>query len=140
MKIKIILLVILAFSFSVESYAHKDRCIRLIGDKLEGLPTEYQPASFSYEYKTLTIGQNTMVIPESIWIKFGDTKQNPLDFSASWYHSRSTLPPYMSIENSKFGLLLNLDSLEIIEVLWNYKLSPQQIRSWNTAIKRIPNK
>jgi len=124
MEIKILITGLIVSLFCVSSFAHQDRIILLEEERLDGLPEQYQPATLSISNQQLTIGQNTVVIPDCIWNRFGDTQKSPLKFGASWYHEQyeGGLPPYMRIWNSHFRLLLNLDSLEIIDVNWNPKV------------------
>ena len=131
--------------FVLGANAHQDRIFQLHGDVIEGLPEQYQPATFFYENRQLTIENNSVIIPEDIWNQFGDIAKDPLRFAGSWYHPvvernifgkelRHSLPPYMSIKNSNLDLLINLDTLEIIETSWNTQLTSNQVSSWNSSI------
>lgn len=119
--------------------AHQDAWIKHENDKLIGLPEKYQPARFSYESTELRIGTNSVVIPAVIWKLFGDTKRddNKIIFTASWYHSEG-LPPYMVVRNRNCELLINLDTLSIIDFMRDDKITISDLAEWEAAIKKLP--
>jgi hypothetical protein len=139
--IKFVLTFFLIHAGSVQ--AHVDTLFQHNGDSLVGLPEEYQPATFSYETRELIIGINSVVVPESIWNEFGDVSESSLTFSGSWYHGVRknllgnkifSLPSYISIENSNLDLLINLDTLELIERSWKTELTKDQVNEWNSSV------
>lgn len=137
MKIKMLLTGLIISAFCVSAEAHRDRIIQLKGNKLIGLPEQYQPATFSATNLLLSIGKYEVKIPAPIWNRFGNIETNQLIFTSSWYHEEGTLPPYINIHNSNFSLLLNLDSLEIIEASWEPKIPEAHLKLW--IPKEIPN-
>ena len=109
------------FSILISSaaFAHKDTGIKLDkSGQLIGLPKEYLPAKFELENFTLSIANNQLTLPECI-SKF--LVNNKLSFSSSWYHTRSSLPPYFNInassysQNIEYTFMLNMDTLELID-------------------------
>ena len=142
MKINILITSLIISVCCASAFAHKDRIILLKENNLEGLPEQYEPAIFSYETKELTIGKNSVVIPDCIWNLFGEATASEFKFSASWYHKKSDLPPYIHIgtHRSDFFLLLNLDTLEIIEDLWFRKPPSECLEKWKPVKKPQPVK
>lgn len=120
MGLRIIFAVLLAIGSSKIAFAHKDTVIWLKGGKLEGLPPNYQPASFSFKNRRIAVGSVSVVIPECIWKRLGNIKEADLLFVASWYHDPSVVPPYIALFTGKaqgksgYELLLNLDTLAVI--------------------------
>jgi hypothetical protein len=120
MNLRIAFASILAIIACHSACAHQDRIIRLSGEKLEGLPPKYLPASFSIKDRQIVLGPISVVVPECIWKRFGSIKEEDLRFQASWYHDPSILPPYIIVSIGKvqgktgYELLLNLDSLAVI--------------------------
>ncbi len=112
--------------------AHKDRLIRLNGDKLIGLPEEYQPASF--DGNVLSISGNKLTFPSCIKKSINFKRNKNLLILSSWYHSRSTLPPYISFankNNSRLSLLLDMTSLAPIPTSWGYGNSATELECLN---------
>jgi hypothetical protein len=99
--------------------AHEDTIIKLKGTKLVGLPEQYAPAEFDRETFRLRIGRHERILPPLLQGFFEEP--HDLRFTASWYHDSQTLPLYIVIEirpknkDFHFELLLNLDTLELIE-------------------------
>ena len=103
--------------------AHMDAVIKIEKGELLGLPAEYQPARFSIEQKSLRIASRTVTIPNCIWDRFGDVKQEDIEIHSSWYHDKTLLPPYIVIsvkddgnQNKYYDLMLNLDSLGVLSL------------------------
>ncbi len=121
MRLRFIILLAVTCFVCDTALAHQDRIIEIKGEKLMGLPVEYQPASFSIDKKKISIGSKSVTIPKCIWDLFGDVKPNDLQLSSSWYHDTKLLPPYLLVsiaeDNTKnrFRLLLNLETLKIIK-------------------------
>jgi len=112
-------LILLSLLFSSFTFAHKDTSIKLAKEgQLKGLPKEYSLAFFTIKNSTLTIANNKLVLPECI-SKY--LVKNTLSFSSSWYHTRSSLPPYLNIratsntENIKYTFMFNMNTLELIQ-------------------------
>lgn len=106
--------------------SHEDTPIKLNKDgSLEGLPEKYSPARFDSTTFTLTIGKNSIVIPECIKDYFKHYKDYQISFSSSWYHYSETLPDYIHLdivtEEEPYGyqIFFNLETLEILLI---YKL------------------
>ncbi len=106
--------------------------------ELSGLPPQYMPASVLVEYGqgmqwsrrvlrlTISLGSSKVTLPQCLTAAFELGEGQQLQFAASWYHDPLTLPPYLAVrfptESHKLGtaghtILLNLDSLEIIQVV-----------------------
>jgi len=134
MKIKTLTISLIISAFCLSSIAHQDRILELKENKLIGLPTQYQPATFSYQTRSLSIGKNSVVIPESIWSLFGDIKQDPIIFTASWYHD-GDLPHYLYVKNRNCEFLINLQTLEIIEFLKDKQISSELSKEWKVTKK-----
>src|SRR4051812_2856783 len=102
-------------------HAHEDTLIKQQGTSLVGLPQEYAPAEFDVKAFRLRIGKHVMTFAPLLQSLFDEP--HSLRISASWYHSRSILPPYLLLEirpNKKdfisYGILLNLETLELIQL------------------------
>ncbi|MBB1282515.1 hypothetical protein [Pseudoalteromonas sp. SR41-1] len=114
---------IILIIFSGYSLAHKNTGLEIQSDgALFGLPKAYEPSSFDLKTFTVEVAGKKLSIPECVKHKIGVSKKGDyaLDFSASWYHNSTTLPPYIKINviptNGKFEyhMLFNLDNLELI--------------------------
>jgi len=116
------LLLILFVIYSNFSFAHKDTGIELqYNGTLIGLPNIYEPSSFDLESFTIEIAGKKLTIPECVRRHIGINELNySIDFTASWYHNSTTLPPYMNIivtpgkGDFYYYLILNLDTLGLI--------------------------
>lgn len=103
------------------SFAHEDKVLKLEKDgTLVGLPEKYAPAKFVRKNFHLTIGENTIHIPECVKEVFSSLEKPTFYFTASWYHNLEILPPYIQIEikvpdnSNSWQLLINLDTLDIL--------------------------
>lgn len=120
MKIRTILSVLSFFTATFTAFAHVDRIITLERGVLVGLPDQYMPAAFSVVEQKLTIGRHTVTLPKCISSYWGSIESSNITFSSSWYHKRSSLPPYLVLRirtpdsKDQFHLLLNLETLAII--------------------------
>jgi hypothetical protein len=120
MKLRTILCILGCLVATLAASAHQDRIILLEANRLVGLPDQYGPASFVLAERKLTVGRLAVTIPDCIWKYWGGIKASDIRFSASWYHERSSLPPYLAIRicssdaKEQYSLLLNLDTLAII--------------------------
>ena len=63
--------------------------------------------------------------------------------SASWYHSKETMPYYLSIiingenENDYFEILVDLETLELITQPWQTKLNEECLIEYKNGIKTL---
>ncbi len=101
-------------------HADEATIIQLKGSKLVGLPMNYAPAELDMKAFRLRIGGHAMTF--SPFLKSLFDAPHELSISASWYHERSTLPPYLVLhiqplkKDFAYGILLNLDTLNVIAV------------------------
>lgn len=115
-------LLLLAVLATVSAYGHQDAIIPLVRGKLQGLPENYQPATFSRAERKLQIGNLSVTIPPCLWQHFSAAKESEFRFLASWYHDVATLPPYISVSvadkktKTQIQLLINLDTLALISL------------------------
>jgi len=106
------------FSGSVQ--AHVDTTLLLRGDKLLGLPETFSPAVFDRKLFRLRIKNHQMVFSPFLRSLFETSHK--LVVSASWYHTGSTLPPYILFsiypkgKDFSYKILLELETLALIEV------------------------
>lgn len=120
MQIRTLLTLVFTMLVCSVGFAHQDAIIRWRAGKLETLPEKYQPASFSLHDPRLVIGELSVVIPECVWERFGEVKEQDLSFVASWYHDPKNLPPYLGITIGRSGekvsheLLVDLGTLSVI--------------------------
>ena len=110
MKAKTIIISLIVSALCLSASAHKDRIIHLEESKLIGLPEQYQPASFTVTNQIISIGRNMVKITEPIWKRFGNIEEDKIIITSSWYHARTTIPPYIIFSNSKFSIVLNLNT------------------------------
>ena len=100
-------------------HAHEDTLIKLKGTTLIGLPNVYAPAEFDTKAARLRIGKHAMTFPPLF--KSLIDQPHDLRISASWYHVRGTLPPYILLhihpknKDFTYSILINLDTLDVIE-------------------------
>jgi len=108
------------FASSAAVHGHRDLIIQLQGGKLVGLPRRYEPATLdlrSFRIQIRGKGKEFSPFLKSLF-------QEPYDLrlSASWYHERSILPPYLLVRISPKGesysheILFDLDALQLIHV------------------------
>jgi hypothetical protein len=131
---------ILLLLLSSASHAHQDVEIQIMPDgKLLGLPKQYQPASLEVAFSgndrsrrpssiVLSVGNRTTTVPRCVAQIINTTDNEQIGASASWYHTRSTLPPYLNVifldpgqdtsswPNSGFSLLFNLETSKLIRM------------------------
>ncbi len=106
--------------FTHSSAAHEDMGI-LLGPKgeLKGLPEQYLPASL--QNNKITIGTHELNMPECVAKYFSSAVPYDLSISSSWYHNKSTLPPYINFnikpknKDFEFRLLFSLNDLSPIQ-------------------------
>jgi hypothetical protein len=102
-------------------YAHKDIIIPLKGTNMVGLPKNYAPAELDMKALRLRIGSHAMTFSPLLKSFFDEPYE--LRISASWYHERSILPPYLLLhiqpkktKDFSYNILINMDSLDVIEL------------------------
>lgn len=122
------------------SYAHQDAGVQIKSDgELIGLPERYQPANLSISFADmagrrglseimLSIAGRETKVPACASRLINTSKKSDIAASASWYHKRSTLPPYLSVvffdpgsdwrswPNSGVSLLFNLETSKLIRM------------------------
>ena len=126
-RMKHLAILLIALSCGLTCKAHTDTVITLDGDKLIGLPNQYSPAVFNWKSRTLRIGANQVdlsafenVVPLN--------QEYAISIASSWYHKRSTLPPYIGLKlkpkgrTFTYSLLFNLETLEVIKVSLDYRI------------------
>ena len=145
--------------------AHQDTPIQFKDGKLLGLPKEFQPATFDLNKKLLAISGKSLQFPDSLQALFPDDRRedllgepNPvkgipfdLNFSASWYHGPSFLPPYLLISITPKGrdfrseILIDIESVAFLEAHVFLKVSDERtdvvpvLIDKPTTQKREPN-
>jgi hypothetical protein len=129
-EVSLVLSVVLAWCG--EAPAHEDHILRINGDKLVGLPDKYAPAEISVRESRLRIGDHVMVFSPLLKSLF--ELPHELRLTASWYHDPKILPPYLVIniqprrKDFSYQLLLNLDTLDLIEVSVKLRESEKSTR------------
>ena len=120
-RCRILLLVVLgSLLVTGSTLAHQDRIIELEGRKLVGLPSRYEPAEFDRRTFRITIGNRTKQFSPFLQGLF--RQPHDLEFTASWYHDASGLPPYLSLrilpkgKDYSYQILIDLDALRLIKL------------------------
>ena len=102
------------------SSAHEDTIITLEGSGLIGLPQQYQPARLDLTAFQITLGGHSVAF--SPFLKSLFDQPYDLQLSASWYHERAILPPYLCVRISPKGrdfhyeLLIDLETSRLIHL------------------------
>jgi hypothetical protein len=119
--------------------AHEDTIIQLKGTNLVGLPKNYAPAELDMRAFRLRIGSRAMNFSPYLRCFFDEPYE--LRISASWYHERSTLPPYLLLhiqpkkkKDFSYGILFNMDTLDVIEVSVTLRVSDTSSRDFSIAL------
>ena len=100
--------------------AHEDTLIGLETKKLVGLPKEYTPAELDLKAFRIRIKDHAMAF--SPLLKSFFDQPYDLRISASWYHDRKILPPYLLLSiqpktrHFRYELLLSLDTLALLQL------------------------
>jgi len=129
---------VLFFSQCGALLAHKDTLIQLKGTRLVGLPEKFTPAELDLKAGELRIGHHAMTFSPLLKSLFDQSHE--LVISASWYHNPKILPPYISLhikpreKDFSYQILLNLETLELIEVSVTLRESPTTTRQLPIAI------
>ena len=147
---------ILILMIFTSAHAHQDRIIVLENNNLVGLPAEYQPAQLDLKASKLRIKNHEMDF--SPYVKsFFEEEPYEIQISSSWYHTRSSLPPYLQIriipedKDYRYQLLFNMNTLEIIDIEvvilrertsrgFPVALSELQTKSIKESIKEVKDK
>lgn len=105
----------------VSASAHKDSIINVNPDgELLGLPNEFSPARLDLGVNTITIGQRVLTMPPCVAKYFARPESYDLMVTSSWYHQRSTLPPYINFrvkpknKDFEYELLFSMNDLKPI--------------------------
>lgn len=119
-----ILLALISFLFVNDfKKIHQDTPLKI--DKngnIIGLPKEFNPANFDLKTNRLRIKNKEVIFPKCLSDYFNEFAKPKLNLSASWYHSKETLPYYINFsisdKDAKYGytILINLETLELIHV------------------------
>jgi hypothetical protein len=118
--------------------AHEDTIIQLRGTNLVGLPKNYSPAEFDTNTFRLRIGNHAMTFTPFLKSLFD--APHDLRISGSWYHQRSTLPPYLLFhiqpkkKDFSYSILINMDTLDVIEVSVTLRESDSTSRHLQVAL------
>lgn len=137
------LLVILGFTFASSAvvFGHQDVIIQLQGDKLVGLPRRYEPAALNLRsFRIHVRGKGKEFSP---FLKSLFQQPYDLELSASWYHERSILPPYLLIRILPNGksyshkILVDLDALRLIQVERVVREASGTIRHRGVALSNL---
>jgi len=116
-------------------FAHADTVFTIAADgTLKGVPEKYQPARITFDAEEIPpsakfeVSGLSMVLPPCLSRLFLLPSDERVRSDGSWYHARSVLPPYFSVElrqKTKPGdeglfeghqLLFNLETAELIEI------------------------
>ncbi|WP_044615846.1 hypothetical protein [Gynuella sunshinyii] len=115
-------LAVIIVMLSSFAYSHQDRIIQVGSDGgLIGLPDEYLPASINVREGQISIGGTTLNMPPCVFKYFQDHESYDLSVTSSWYHQRSSLPPYIQFKVSpknkdfEYSLLFALKGLKVID-------------------------
>ena len=136
--IKLLVWLCLTLALPSALQAHEDTIIQLKGTNLIGLPKNYSPAEFDAKAFRLRIGSHAMTFSPFLKCFFDEPHQ--LRISASWYHERSTLPPYLLLhiqpkkKDFSYGILVNMDTLDVIEVSVTLRVSDTTTRNLRVAL------
>lgn len=117
-------LILISFLFFNNSdVLHKDTSLRVEKNgNIIGLPKNFSPANFDINKKKLRLNNKEISFPKCLQFYFDEQKNSKLDLSASWYHSKETMPYYLTfnIENKKrnkgYKILVDLETLELIHI------------------------
>ena len=118
-----LLLPLLVFA-ATPAKAHEDTLITREAKtgKLENLPEQYLPASFDTTKRILRIKDRQMAFPPFLKTILPKAEDSEYLLSASWYHQRELMPPYLNIEVKAKGgefrhaILIDLETLRIFGV------------------------
>src|SRR4051794_22318207 len=81
--------------------AHKDRIFSVGSDgNVEGIPEKFGAVAIEVDAESakVRIGRRTLDLPPCVSKIFHQSSPQKMRVLGSWYHTRSTLPPYISID------------------------------------------
>jgi hypothetical protein len=153
------LVVLLSLLLSAPCMAHQDRILDIgANGQLADLPAQYQPAFLHVEFSPegsggrpvtrieLTVGNNTTPVPDCVTAMLQTRRIEDVFVTGSWYHTRSTLPHYLSVHlydpgnevdedegfRQGFSLLFDLTTTRLIEMEFDI------VRAGGTSSQSIP--
>ena len=110
------------FIYCSAVYAHQDTIFRVKeGGEIHGLPEQYSPSTFEINTWTLSIGENSFVLPECITKNFEGLTERDVHLFGSWYHPKFVfdeedirLPNYLvfSVKSQSYEVIINLDTVK----------------------------
>ena len=120
MKFSILIISLLFLCSSAPDHQDTPLTVNSEGE-ITGLPDKYHPAKFDLNDRYLRIRDRELKFPDCLEDYFANADKTKINLSASWYHSNEIMPYYLNMEfgqkneNFIFSLLLNLETLELIE-------------------------
>jgi len=118
------LFILISFLFLTnEDVIHQDTRLKIDNNgNIIGLPKQFNPAKFDWNMKKLRINNKEIIFPKCMNYYFEQNKNNKLNLSASWYHSKDIMPYYLNFdisdksENYGYTILIDLETLELIYI------------------------
>jgi len=118
------LFILISFLFLTnEDVIHQDTRLQIDNNgNIIGLPKQFNPAKFDWNKKKLRINNKEIIFPKCMNYYFEKNKNNKLNLSASWYHSKDIMPYYLNFdisdksENYGYTILIDLETLELIYI------------------------
>jgi len=133
-----IFLTLISFLFLTNlNMVHQDRILKIDKDgKIIGLPKNFMPAQFDLNNNRLRIHDKEITLPKCVSIYFKEYKNPKLVLTASWYHSKTTLPYYLNFEISGkdangYNILIDLETLNLIYI---HKISSKENTILNSEV------
>ncbi len=115
-------------------FAHEDAILKLKDGKIEGLPEEFQPATFDAKTGVLRIGALKTTFPSFLVDLFSAKERYDLEILGSWYHEKEIMPYYISFRVTPRGrdfsyhILFNLETLKVIKTMVELRETKDSIR------------
>ena len=136
---------VLCLALAPVAEAHKDRVLTLKDGTIEGLPEQYQPATFDPSNCVLRIGRREVTFAPFVRSLFAESSDWNLRITSSWYHERpffgsAGLPPYICfhLESDKkdygYKVLVDMVRLRLISIEVVLKLSESSTRNVSVEI------
>ena len=118
------LFILISFLFLTnEDVIHQDTRLQIDNNgNIIGLPKQFNPAKFDWNKKKLRINNKEIIFPKCMNYYFEQNKNNKLNLSASWYHSKDIMPYYLNFDisdksgNYGYTILIDLETLELIYI------------------------
>lgn len=127
-KARIALLLVGVLGTAESASSHKDTALQLRPDgHVSGLPKEFDPVRIRVlgdpdePRVSLHVRTQTVQLPSCIGSFFYPPTRESVRAKGSWYHERSTLPPYVSLllpsesPAGFYSLLISLETAELLE-------------------------